>query len=306
VLDAGDRLVIANRAARLLFNVGRGDLGRPFQDLDISYKPVDLRGPVDQVRREQEAFEISVELNDSDGGTRNFEVRVEPLLENGSPVAVKIRFLDVSRYHELAGELSRSKRELEVAYEELQSTNEELETTNEELQSTNEELETTNEELQSTNEELETMNEELQSTNVEIEAVNQELQERTEELDRVNRYVSTILNSLRTAFVVMNRDYEVRVWNEGAARLWGLRSEDVEGKSFIGLEIGLPVGALKEALQRCLTGEDEQIEARVDGHDRRGKSVRHQVRCVPLRDGHGKEISGVIAMVEAQSPDGRG
>ena len=75
-------------------------------------------------------------------------------------------------------ELDRSRRELETAYEELQSTIEELETTNEELQSTNEELETTNEELQSTNEELETMNEELQSTNEELETMNDELRER--------------------------------------------------------------------------------------------------------------------------------
>ncbi len=66
-------------------------------------------------------------------------------------------------------------RQLETAYEELQSTNEELETTNEELQSTVEELETTNEELQSTNEELETMNEELQSMNDELQATNDEL-----------------------------------------------------------------------------------------------------------------------------------
>ena len=71
-------------------------------------------------------------------------------------------------------------RELETAYEELQSTNEELETTNEELQSTIEELETTNEELQSTNEELETMNEELQSTNEELQTINDEMRSRSD------------------------------------------------------------------------------------------------------------------------------
>ncbi len=97
-----------------------------------------------------------------------------------------------------------SKRELESAYEELQSTVEELETTNEELQSTNEELETTNEELQSTNEELETMNEELQSTNEELETMNDELRDRALELDEVNAFLETILTRPGVAVVVLD------------------------------------------------------------------------------------------------------
>ena len=96
-------------------------------------------------------------------------------LGDGAAVGARVTFVDITRYKRLQRRLERSKRELETAYEELQSTVEELETTNEELQSTNEELETTNEELQSTNEELETMNEELQSTNEELETINDEL-----------------------------------------------------------------------------------------------------------------------------------
>ena len=302
VVDGAGRLALANRTARFMFRIGRHEVGRPFQDLEVSYKPLELRGPTDQVRRNHEAVEIPVVWSDAEGVTKNLEVRVEPLFEDGNANAVKIRFLDVSRYHALAEELSHSKRELEVAYEELQSSNEELETTNEELQSTVEELETTNEELQSSNEELETMNEELQSTNVELEAVNEELHERTDELGRVNQYVSTILNSLHTAFVVMDRNYEVRIWNEAAERLWGLRADDVEGKSFTSLDIGLPVGQLKETLRRCLSGEEDQIREHIEGHDRRGKAVSHVVRCVPLREG-ATEISGVIVLVDARGED---
>src|SRR5262249_31526109 len=104
-----------------------------------------------------------------------FDVEVLPLLAGDEVLGVSISFVDVTRAHEMSTELEHSRRELETAYEEIQSTVEELETTNEELQSTNEELETTNEELQSTNEELETMNEELQSTNEELETINTEL-----------------------------------------------------------------------------------------------------------------------------------
>ena len=301
VIDASGNLVLANRSARIAFRIGRADISKPFQDIDLSFRPIELRGPIEQVLGEREPLEIrSVEWKEPTGAPMSLDVRVEPLLDDGDVVAVKVRFIDVTRYNDLEIELRRSKRELEVAYEELQSTNEELETTNEELQSTVEELETTNEELQSTNEELETINEELQSTNVEIEALNEELGRRTGELDQAGRYVYTILNSLQSAFLVMDNDLRVRVWNQGATELWGLTADDVEGSSFLSLEIGLPVGELRETLRSCLTGEHEEMQIRLDGHDRRGKPVRHDVRCSPLRDTEGKDVRGVIAIIEAQ------
>ena len=117
-----------------------------------------------------------------------------------------------------------------MAYEELQSTIEELETTNEELQSTNEELETTNEELQSTNEELETMNEELQSVNEELETTNDELRARGGEVDQVNAFLETVLKNIGTGVAVVDADQRVQIWNEQAEDLWGLRSNEAQGR----------------------------------------------------------------------------
>ena len=159
------------------------------------------------------------------------------------------------RDQRIADEHERATRELETAYEELQSTNEELETTNEELQSTVEELETTNEELQSTNEELETMNEELQSTNEELETVNEELRRRSEELKRLNAFLESILASLRGGVVVVDPDFLILSWNRQAEDLWGLRSDEVRGRNLLNLDIGLPVERLKPALRACLAGE---------------------------------------------------
>jgi hypothetical protein len=39
VVDAGGQLAIANAKARHLFNLGPDDIGRPFQDLELSYRP---------------------------------------------------------------------------------------------------------------------------------------------------------------------------------------------------------------------------------------------------------------------------
>jgi two-component system CheB/CheR fusion protein len=167
VVDTHSHVLLANRRARELFGLTTRDIGRPLQDLEVSYRPVELRSCIDDAHARRQIVQLrDVAWPPHTGEPRFFNVQVTPVLDPvDTPLGTKIIFMDITRQHSLQDELARSRQELETAYEELQSTNEELETTNEELQSTVEELETTNEELQSTNEELETMNEELQSTN---------------------------------------------------------------------------------------------------------------------------------------------
>jgi two-component system CheB/CheR fusion protein len=179
VLDADGALVMANDFARRMFGLGVNDFGRPIQDLEISYRPVELRSHLDALGRDARAIELNGLRWRSGDTDRILDVRLSPLISDGVMRGASVTYTDVTQGHELREQLTTSRRELEQAYEELQSTVEELETTNEELQSTNEELETTNEELQSTNEELETMNEELQSSNEELETMNEELSHRT-------------------------------------------------------------------------------------------------------------------------------
>src|SRR5262245_6067197 len=171
VVDVKGHLLLANTRARELFGLTSRDLGRPLQDLEVSYRPVELRSCIDQAHERHQVVHVrELSWPTLGGEPRFFNVQVTPIVDAAdAPLGSKVIFSDVTRQRELQEELQRSRQELETAYEELQSTNEELETTNEELQSTVEELETTNEELQSTNEELETMNEELQSTNEELE-----------------------------------------------------------------------------------------------------------------------------------------
>ncbi len=299
VVDLGGNLSLINQHARTLFRLSADDIGRPLRDLEVSYRPVELRSKIEQALDERKAIVLrDVVWSLVSDEERHFDVTVAPVLARGGDiVGVGVAFADVSRSEAMRSELEHARRELERAYEELQCTVEELETTNEELQSTNEELETTNEELQSTNEELETMNEELQSTNEELETMNDELRERTDEALRANSFLGSVLSSITQSVVVLDSELRVTAWSEAAQDLWGLRANEVVGQFFLNLDIGLPVTELKTPIRHALAGaplDDVELTAR----DRRGKAVTTRVALSPLLS-HQSEIEGVILVMNS-------
>ncbi|WP_320784794.1 CheR family methyltransferase [Streptomyces sp. CRN 30] len=305
VLDAGPTSVIAldndgvvsviNSQARTQLGLTTGDLGRPFQDLEVSYRPTELRSLIDQSTHERRALRVSQVDRQVGEETQHFDILIQPIAgPSGLHAATVISFTDVTVATRLKAEIKRVREDLETAYEELQSTNEELETTNEELQSSIEELETTNEELQSTNEELETTNEELQSGNEELETMNEELRIRTEELDEARAFQEAVLTSIAAGVVVLGRDLRVKSWNRGAADLWGLREDEVAGQPFFDLDFGLPTEDLRSVVERCLESRKRSGPVGLQARSRIGRPFTCDVFCSPFGGRHG----GVVLMME--------
>src|SRR5262245_26204032 len=305
VVRTDGKLSFANGRARALFRLTHQDVGKQLQDLEMSYRPVELRSLIqDATAQHRTVSRKDIPWPSDSGDPRYLDLDVSPLVDaDGERLGVQISFSDVSRYRRLQEELERSKNELETAYEELQSSNEELETTNEELQSTNEELETTNEELQSTNEELETMNEELQSTNEELETTNTELRVRSDELNTANAFFGSILTGLEVAVVVVDLKLQVVAWNHRAEDLWGLRAGEVQGRHLMNLDIGLPVEQLRQPIRSVLAGETERAELTLLCRNRRGKSIRCPIRCTPLKSGTGEALGAILLMDEVPAPN---
>jgi two-component system, chemotaxis family, CheB/CheR fusion protein len=304
-IDHAGRLQLANAAARTMLGIRAEDLGRPLNELEASYRPLEIRSHLDVVRDTRRIVALDAMWVPQPGGTRLvYDVRLAPLVVDGEVVGATVIYRDVSEAERLRSEVQQSKLELEQSYEELQSTVEELETMNEELQSTNEELETTNEELQATNEELETMNEELHSTNEELETMNDELRERTLQLNDANAFLETILTNLHLAVVVLDRALNVRVWNAVSADYWGLRPDETEGRSFLELDIGLPVHELSEPLRACIDGRSEREQRVLDAINRRGRPVSCNVTALPSRGIDGRIDGAVVLMEVLPSGDG--
>ncbi|GAA2240295.1 chemotaxis protein CheR [Streptomyces ruber] len=294
-VDEGGLVVLINNSARRQFFLSSKDLGRPFQDLEISYRPVELRSLIEQAAHERRTLRVNAAERRTGEDAQFFDVTVQPLMgPGGLPVATNITFTDVTVATQLRAEIKRVREDLETAYEELQSTNEELETTNEELQSSIEELETTNEELQSTNEELETTNEELRSGNEELETMNEELRIRTDEVDEARAFLEAVVVSIAAGVVVLDVETRVRCWNRGAADLWGLRSDETVGKDFFRLDFGLPVDELRAMVQECLDTAERCGPVHIPSVNRIGRTITCAVVCTPF-DGHN---GGVVLLME--------
>jgi two-component system CheB/CheR fusion protein len=287
VVRADGTLSFANSRARSLFRITHQDFGKRLQDLEISYRPVELRSLVqDALAQRRTMSRKDIPWPSDSGDARYLDLEVAPLAEasGGEALGAQISFMDVSRYRHLQEELERSKNELETAYEELQSSNEELETTNEELQSSNEELETTNEELQSTNEELETTNTELRM--------------RSDELNTANAFLASILSGLEMGVVVVDPQLQVLAWNHRAEDMWGLRANEVHGRHLMNLDIGLPVERLHQPLRAVLAGETARVDFTVECLNRRGKAIHCPIRCTPLTGTTGGILGAILLMEE--------
>ena len=304
IVSRTGRLTFANLPARALFQISLSDFGTPLRDLPISHRPAELIGPgrAGAARAPARRWSASVTFTPDRGEPRRLDISVAPLLSAANvALGAFVTFEDVTRFSALQSELEGNRRDLELAYEELQSTIDELETTNEELQSANEELQTTNEELQSTNEELETMNEELQSTNEELETINDELRERTGELNEVNDFLEAILTSLGIGVAVLDAQQRVQVWNHRAEDVWGLRSDEAVDHHFLSLDIGLPSEQLAPPLRAVLDGASTRETRELEAINRRGRPIVCAATVLPLI---GEDrVRGAIVMMEDRATD---
>ncbi|MCK8614699.1 CheR family methyltransferase [Gordonia sp. C13] len=299
VVTGGDTVAMVNQQAEVMFGLSGRDIGRLLRDLDISYRPVELRAYIEQAKIERRSSRIrDIEWASPGGQSVWLEIHINPLVDGDNGLlGVAIAFFDVSATRALLDKLEDANRQLETAYEELQSTNEELETTNEELQSTVEELETTNEELQSTNEELETMNEELQSTNDELQSINETLGERTVELIDAREFFDSIVNSAEVGIVVVDRDMRVTVWNHASEQMWGVTAAEAAGQPLPGLDIGMPTADLRPMLGSAFVDSSYTGSSEFEAINRRGRTIRIKVRCSPFR-GRNRDIRGAMLVVE--------
>ena len=66
--------------------------------------------------------------------------------------------------------------------------------------------------------------------------------------------------------LVVDPQLRITKWSRAASELWGLREDEVEGEHLLNLDIGVPVGDLREPIRTALTGAD-QSPIVLEGHN---------------------------------------
>src|SRR5262249_7157084 len=82
VLDVPGVLVAANSAARRQFNLSESDVGTPLQDLEVSYRPAELRNLIDRSRQERREIVQRGIAWEQGGAVRFLDVVVVPLFDD--------------------------------------------------------------------------------------------------------------------------------------------------------------------------------------------------------------------------------
>lgn len=118
-------LTMANAAARGMFGLGPGDVGRRLVDLELSYRPIELRSRIDEAMANERAVHIAnVDRVVPPNDVTHLDLWITPLKTgDGDVIGVTVTFEDLTRYERLRRRLVETNQELETAYEELQSAN---------------------------------------------------------------------------------------------------------------------------------------------------------------------------------------
>lgn len=135
-------------------------------------------------------------------------------------VSAEAAAVDETALHQLEGELSETRTELQNNIEQIKSHNEELQSSNEELQSSNEEP-------QAANEELETSREELQPLNEELITVNSQLQSKIEEQEETNNDLNNFIASTNVPTIFLDQRFRVKLFSPAMSKLIKLIPSDV-------------------------------------------------------------------------------
>ncbi len=101
--------------------------------------------------------------------------------------------------------------------------------------------------------------------------------------------------------VVVDRERQVQVWNASSHELWGLRSDEVEGRQLLSLDVNLPLDELRDPIDAALGSEGQSSELTVEAVNRRGKTFSCWVRVLPLRDGGDQPYGAILLMADREA-----
>ena len=123
LMDNKGKLVLADAVARRLFGLIPADIGRPFQDLEVSFRSAELRGPIEEAVKSRKTIRIEEQIwRGRPDDTMLLTIEIVPLFDqNGGHDGTAIHFHDVTIVADLRRRLQEANEKLETTVEELRA-----------------------------------------------------------------------------------------------------------------------------------------------------------------------------------------
>ncbi|HEX2610771.1 MAG TPA: CheR family methyltransferase, partial [Gemmatimonadales bacterium] len=84
VVDTDGQLLLANDRARELFGIRKSNVGKPLRDLQLSYRPVELRSLIERAETERRTVAVKeIEWRNSPSEFRWLDLFIAPLIDGG-------------------------------------------------------------------------------------------------------------------------------------------------------------------------------------------------------------------------------
>jgi two-component system CheB/CheR fusion protein len=217
-----------------------------------------------------------------DGGRRRVAVHVSRVAaDDGEGARALVVFLDGGPAPEIDGadedgdrpeEVKRLQAELQSAQDRLAASRREHEMAVQELRAANEELQSINEEYRSTSEELETSKEELQSMNEELQTVNAELKAKLESISSAHSDLQNLVAATEIGTLFLDLGMRIRMFTPQISVLFNVTEADT-GRSIGDFTHHLRYDGLKDEATAVLR-DLQAIEKEVEAEDGRRLSMR--------------------------------
>lgn len=134
--------------------------------------------------------------------------------------------------------------------------------------------------------------------NDELQFSNESLRYQQAEVERLNRFMTAVLGSMHSGVAVVDADMQILAWNSRAEDLWGVRTDEAVGEHLLNLDIGLPLGQLRQPIRSLfVTPDGEPAVLVVEAVNRRGKRLQVRVTLTHIRD-HGQAAPAAMIVMD--------
>src|SRR4051794_36225111 len=112
LVDDEGRVVMINAQARAVFGLSAADVGRPLKDLELSYRPVDLRSNLEVAFKEFRSISLThVASPTPSGEVRTLDVQITPVGAPERVLGAAILYQDTSHVRRLEDDLETTRRD---------------------------------------------------------------------------------------------------------------------------------------------------------------------------------------------------